>query len=274
MNIAVLLPIFNDPAGKWAERYPKFLKGLQNLEGVYGNWCWCLNMQHVDADTYARVPLEVEDATGHQVVYAYNEYAPPVQPGMIREHAADLVDPAWPDVYLSIDDDFVFRPGINARYSEAVQAFEEDPKLGVLMCLGSLGGSGKGTEIYPRKEILWRTNRGEFLRNLKDEPWRYCEHDLFNVPGPIEDFYCACNRFARGYTGAVTYNTPVAYQCGRTDGGFLEANAKIGRYDPETDMHNPKYTKAVIEFISRKYGDPDFKYWNRRLPRSIRELSC
>ncbi len=204
---------------------------------------------------------------GFYVKSTYTEnWDPPVKILKIREQCAQL-DPEC-DVYLSIDDDFkfvsktdMFPYSSGERYMQSLDYFDKFPDCGIINTKGFLGGYRQGLMIQPVDKDMFATNRGMFLRNMREHGFLLAPKGALDLRGGLEETLLAYTRIERGYFAAKQMNNPTIHVTGTLE--------KYG--DDPSGIHNLKVMdENVVKWIQNKYDDPEWYYQSRRYPDNLK----
>ncbi len=166
------------------------------------------------------------------------------------------------DYYMFQDDNTMFSSGTTKyprssgeRFNEVIQYLEDNPKCGVVMCEGSLGGAQRGYEIQPYPGGLIATTRGLFFRNTG----KIYPSGMWKLAGGMEESIAAFYAIEKGYYIAKQFNNPT--RC-------------MHRHKPNESapgsIHDPDVTDAnVVAYIRERWNDPTWTHESRRLPRGL-----
>lgn len=273
MNVALCLATYNDKAGKGRHLLEKMSMSMDYLAGMWptDNFVVCINstgFPSPEMEVVRRTILEL--AQPMNVYWLNTEYPKPPNMGRVREDTCNIIDSQWPDVYIVIDDDFVFRPGAADDYRSILHYMQQHDQCGAVMACSSFGGHNRQPyEIIPTYDALWWTNRGLFLRNTKHLTWRFCTPDFFETPGVTEDMYSVLCRADIGYYTAKMFHVHVTHRHGKVDGDFEKGNQQKGRYSVDEEIHRPDQLAAVEEHVRSKWSDPSWHHFAKRLPKGL-----
>jgi hypothetical protein len=265
VNAVIILPTYHDDDGQWRKNMNRLIDSARYLKGFdYAGWSLC----------FTGYPKEEKQDVAERLARASNKpvmgttYEPEGKPSLLyaRERACQKY-PA--DVFLSIDDDFEFRPGSGEFYQTALDGFK-DPLLGVVMCCGHMGAHAHepGVLSYGR-EAWWWTNRGLLLRTDRDVPWYFCDEEGQACTGGMEDAYAVFCRMDMGYRTARLFRSPTRHHL---KGWVREGQEHAkDRYPAYRDMHRLEpWSTAVYEVIRRRWNHPGWHVGLRTIPRGLR----
>jgi hypothetical protein len=265
-KISAVLPIYKDANGRWHELF--FKKMIPSLKVISGlDIEFLLGFQKFNQSEVEGLirMMELHFGEGFRYQCFLRNYPEPVSMCQILEDIANL-NPNT-DIYMIMDDDFIFRGNAKQRYEQIIDYMRDNPKCGSFMAGSSLGGrkSNKSKIVCPEHNWWW-TNRGLFLRNLKHLSWRIVPEDSHDLRGGLEESYAVFSRMAEGYFAAKTFYVDTHHSATRMDEKFEETAKRKGRYPLETDMHR---FKEVQELIRSKWNDPTWTFEKRRTPKGL-----
>jgi len=254
MKSVFLLPTIRDNKGIWKQYFvDKMIPSMERLKGLPIDWA--INFQLYDDSEIKFIVRSIKALTGAKVYYTKNDYTSlPISCKKLRHDSAVLCPDA--DLFILIDDDFVFRHNVADYYAAAIKYFEDNPACGYLQC--KRPSSFDARKIVPTLVNYWGTNRGFFIRNLGDGNLLYDDESVLDIPGAFEQQVAVFCRMERGFFGAKTFNVPVSMRRMARHEDFKEFSAKDNyRYDPETSSHNPKNNEEIVRYIINRWGDSE-----------------
>jgi hypothetical protein len=268
LNVSGILPVTKDKNGKWLVLFAQLM--ITSLSVISGlDIEFLIGFQgFTEQERKNLIGMMAKSfGEGFKCKSFLHSYPEPVSMCKIREDIANLNTNA--DIYMVMDDDFIFKGNAKRRYEEIIEYMRVNPKCGAVMASSFFGGHRTFEKIYRPKSSNWWTNRGLFLRNLKDKSWRFTPEDSHAITGGLEESYSVLSRMAEGYYGAKTFYVDTHHEAARVDEGFLASSIKKGRYDPDLDIHNPKYG-GILKLIRSKWDDPTWTFKSKRTPKAIR----
>lgn len=271
MKVGMILPTYKDDNGKWKEVFlERMIPSLSNLRGLPIKFL--VNFQRYSLDEIYQITEAMRSAFGEKFEIASctspSGYGAPPPMLQIREDTAHL-DPTC-DFYICADDDMKFNEGTAGRYGQVLEYMEMNRRCGFVMAMGHLGGYRFGEDILETNEMIWWTNRGLFLRRLLEVSWLFAPWDALYCLGTLEETYAVYSRLELGYYGAKSFNFPVVHRATSVNSkdAFNKVASKKRRYDPEVDLHNPKFD-CLLKHIQQRWDDPRWIYSNKSLPRGL-----
>jgi len=194
-------------------------------------------------------------------------WAKPIQLIKMREKCAELYPEC--DIYLFIDDDFEFVGGTNKypfssgqRYLHSVDYMTRFPECGVINTKSFLGGTPQKLRIVPTRDDMYATNRGLFLRNMKDHGFLLAPSQTHFLAGGLEETLMTFERIALGYFCAKQMNNPTIHITG-----------KLSDYDNQPDdFHNINLINSFIgAYLKERWGDWEWLYEEKKFPKALWE---
>lgn len=180
----------------------------------------------------------------------------------LRHVAAALLPDA--DWWMYADDNMRFAvegtpqypEGSAARYLHVIDYLNAFPRCGVVMCVGSLGGSAWRYSIRPTRNGLVATARGLFLRNITNGVLYTPEERA--LIGGMEETMPAFRLLSRGYFFAKQFNNPT----------YHPPHYRFGDVVPENHMANyQRVIKPNAErYVREVYRDPEWTHEGRYIP--------
>jgi hypothetical protein len=262
--VSFIIPTYADKAGLWRKLFlEKMIPSLVNLKGF--KFKLLINFMNYKLEDINEALYLIDQYTDMaEVRYSRKNYKPPVSMCWIRENICKL-DP-YADIYINMDDDLKFNnPSVAKAYGQVEEFMRINPKCGMVMCMGFLGGTPSGKNIVPTNDRIWNTRHGLFLRNVKEDDWLFVPKDGTKCKGGLEETYAVYSRMDLGYWGAKLMNVNVTH---RTSKGIDKQNFKpVERYNPETDIHNPTInSEGIGALIKKKWDDPQWEHSKKKLP--------
>lgn len=265
MKIGVILPTYKDIRGQWKLKFrDKSIPSMRNLRGL--DFQFLINFQNYNPKEVELLYRMIDESTRSAITYSTIDYQPPVSMALIREKIAEL-DPSC-DYFLCVDDDIIWQDGL--RYKATIDYLRDHPSCGSLMCMGHRNAKQFGDNVVETNTGVWWTSKGLFLKNLPETNWLFCPDDVLKCTGTLEEVYAIYSRIELGYHAAKFYNFSTRHKPGRVDKDFKQRCLEKGRYDPEVDLHNPKFD-GIKQTIRSKWSDPDWEYLDGKLPRRLHE---
>ena len=265
-QIGIILPT-NNPKSM-TENFMPTLSALDEL-APYATFLFLFQHPWTE-DEATRTILEISNH-GFGVSYMITEKGDWSQPAKIikmREMCAALRDDC--DYYLFIDDDFKLSHGTRMfpyssgkRYLQSLLYLEKHKKCGVINTKSFFGGHQWGLKIAPTKHDMYATNRGLFLRNMKDHGFLIAPGAMQGLKGDLEESAIVFSRIELGYYPAKQMNNPTIHLTGKLD-----------QYDNDPlNFHNRQVLEEnVLKWIRTRYADPNWEYESKKLPRSLWDL--
>lgn len=286
MKLGIILPT-NNPR----DLFEKFIPTLDCIKELQNTSIILINFQKYST-------AEIEAAKSHfknqgfDMKYVVERYSAPAPMCWAREICAQLDKIC--QVYLFVDDNFRFTKGTlqyqrssGQRYLEVLDYMSKFSNCGGVLCKGSLGGQSKvryegkyfiggdykiGPVLDGCKEI-YSTNRGLFLRNLKEILTVHPE--TYTLRGSLEESAAAFLRIEKGMFFARQLNNPTIHNCKR----FTTYSAL------PNDIHNSTlWYQEVGKWIRERWGPccvlregwpqnpTPWTFGSKRIPKHLVEL--
>lgn len=254
-KIGVVLPTYNS-GPEWKSMLKRFTESLVNISNV-DNLEFLINAQHIcESDDGGFLSECIQRMTEFNKTWksklVIHHYEGPISMVNIRNDCMSL-DPSC-DLYMFVDDDIKFNKGAGDCYNEIIGFFESDPKLGMVMSAGYLGGYNYKHQIKKAVEKHWWTNRGLFFRNLHFENspiFRSTTLDLHI--GGYEDMLVAFTLLSEGYDLATHFNNPTSHKSTPMNGGD-EKDSSNNRYESDNIHCTTPTFKSIERILSVEYG--------------------
>lgn len=189
----------------------------------------------------------------------------PINIILMREHSAQLHTGC--DIYLFIDDDFVFVKKTDKypfssgqRYLHTIDYMTKFQDCGVVNTKSFLGGVPQKLRIVPTRDDMYATNRGLFLRNMAPHGFLLAPKHTHNLVGGLEETMMTFERIALGYFCARQMNNPTIHITG-----------KLSDYDNQPDdFHNIELiNKNIGGYLRERWGDWEWLYEEKKFPPSL-----
>ena len=254
MKVGVVLPTYND-GKKWYEMLTRFTSSLYHIREV-DNLEFLVNYQNIDPKSYDDIIMSnLEDMiyklnpTWDLIYTVSPKYPKPISMVRIRNDCMKLDLEC--DLYLYLDDDVKFNPGAGECYKEIIQFFEADPKLGLVMSAGYLGGYNYVGKLKYAVEKHWMTNKGFFFRNLhiSSESPIYPEEAISTHEGGYEEMLVAMEIAHNGYKMATHFNNPTTHKIQQMD---VDSKKIKDRYEDDA-IHDLDTTFTSIQSYLSNY---------------------
>jgi hypothetical protein len=266
LDVSVILPIYNDGNNIWKYFLDTMLPSLENFRGLPLTLLICF--QRFTPGHVEGIIRLVKQTMGNsvKVIYRSDYYPPPVSMCRIREDIACLNPNV--DIYICWDDDMQFFKNISLRYREIIQYMVKYPRCGAVMATNHERQNKSLPSIDRRDHAMWATYGGLFLRNIKDQNWRFAPEDSHKLKGGLEETYSIFSRMDLGYWAAKAYYVPYYHEATFIGKKFTRTANRKNKYPKIEDIHYEKNLE-LIPLIKTKWNDPYWTYEYARTPRGI-----
>lgn len=248
MKVGVVLPSYYD-GEDWESGIIKLRDSLHYINSI-DNLHFLINFQCVPDDKFyiaqSLINQIVAENTTWECSYRVNGKYTPVSMVRIRNDCMTLDRTC--DVYMFMDDDYVFREKSAEQYQFVIDSFEKDPNLGLVMCAGSLGGYNYVGVLKYDYAKFWMTSKGLFLRNINrslSSPI-YPDSLLEYHVGGYEESIASIEIFKAGLKMATYFNCSTYLP----RASHIEPDREV----PD-DIHNfALSSKSVEDYIMKEFG--------------------
>lgn len=273
-RVGIVVPSYRGEGDKWKSILTKFVSRLKLHMNNYDHYVFLFNFQGYSNDEQIYIEENIINEirninSNWKVLFSFRDPYEVVSMVRIREDAIQL-NPDL-DVYAYFDDDIFINEGSGEHYAEIINYFKEDPKLGMVMSAGFLGGYRYVGKLKYDVSKHWMTNRGLFFRNLHLDNGSAINHDelLNNHIGGYEDMLVAFEQLRVGNKLATYFNNPAYHKITPMEGKNDKSDYanKESRYE-EDSIHNVDNSfESITTIMKCRYGIDyhitsrnDFKY--------------
>jgi len=245
---------------------------LKHIRAIGQESAFLINFQPPWNMEDMREAIRMIQMVGFYTKYTYTKgWDKPIKITEMREVCARLDSGC--DFYLFIDDDFKLSPGTKKfpynsgqRYAQSLDYLNRHPRCGAINTKSFLGGHQWGLKIAPspnKMDDMYATNRGLFLRNMRDYDFTLSPLSMHDLRGDLEESATVFSRIELGFYTAKQMNNPTIHLTG-----------KLSKYDNDPlNMHNFRViNENVRKWIRERYNDPEWEYEQKRLPAKLWDL--
>jgi hypothetical protein len=263
IKTGIILPTYEPD-----DLFDGLLPTIKYVSNIKDTVVWLMNFNGPKWTTrFIRFAVEKIKAEGFEVRHIYTgTWKQPVKLISMRTYCAKLGEHDC-ELFLFIDDDFKFvesTPSCSLssgdRYEESIDYMSKFPRCGVINTKSFLGGYKQGLKIINTTDDMYATNRGLFLRNMRDHGFLLAPKWTHDLAGGLEETLMVMARIELGYFCAKQMNNPTIHITG-----------KLSDYDnTPSDFHNIELINQNIgAYLKSRYGDWEWLYEEKRFPKTL-----